>query len=412
MRHHLLLPLLLPLAAAAFAQTPAKPKVALGIDVLERQKFAPLADQRVGLITNPTGVAGDLRATIDILHAAPNVKLVALFGPEHGVRGDAAAGDKVEDTTDAITGLPAISLYGKTRQPTAEMLADIDTLVFDIQDIGSRSYTYISTLAAAMEGAAQHGKRVVVLDRPNPVGGQRIEGRVLDLKYKSFVGYLPIPYLHGMTVGELALMANGEGWLEDGRKCDLQVIAMDGWRRDMEWEDTALTWVPTSPHVPRADSSRYYAATGIIGELNLMNIGVGYTLPFELMGMPGLNPQQLADELNRRKLAGVTFRPLYFTPFYSHYKGETCAGVQILFTDRKAAELTPLQFHVVDALRKQKPGLQVFDGKRDAMFDKVCGTDWVRRTIEAGRPVDEVLAVWNKDVEQFRQQREKYLLYK
>lgn len=395
------------------AQTPgASARVKLGVDVLIDEGFKPLAGKRVGLITNPTGVAGDLRSTIDILHEAPNVKLVALYGPEHGVRGEAHAGAKFDDMRDEDTGLPILSLYGKNRQPTPESLADIDILVFDIQDIGSRSYTYISTMAASMDAAAANNVRFVVLDRPNPVTGDKVEGRLLDLKYKSFVGYLPIPYVHGMTVGELAQMINGEGWLTDGAKCDLVVIPMKGWRRGMWFDETGLTWVPTSPHLPRAETSLYYAATGIMGELGVISEGVGYPLPFELAGAPQFSPRKLADELNGRGLPGVYFQPMYFQPYYAHYPKETCGGVHILFTDREKAELTPIQFHVMDAVRKLYPDTKLFGGKRDSVFDKVCGTDRIRKMFVENRPIEEILAHWSEGVEEFRQARAPYLLYK
>ena len=396
--------------APTSAAVPA-PRVQLGVDVLVADGFKPLAGKRIGLITNPTGVTGDLRSTIDVLHKAPGVTLVALFGPEHGVRGDVPAGDEIADTRDAATGLPAYSLYGKTRKPTAEMLAGIDTLVFDIQDIGSRSYTYISTLAVTMEAAAEHKVAYVVLDRPNPVGGNRIEGRPLDLKYKSFIGQLPIPYVHGLTVGELARMANGEGWLAGGAKCELDVVPMKGWKRDMPFDQTGLHWVPTSPHVPRADSSFYYAATGIMGELDVLSEGVGYTLPFELAGGPDLDPQKLADDLNGRKLPGLFFRPTFFQPFYGRLAKQICGGVQIIFTDRDRAELTPIQFHVLDAVHHLYPDLKLFPEKREKTFDRTCGTDEIRRLFAEGRPISEILAAWRQDVDEFRTQRAKYLLY-
>ncbi len=396
---------------AARPATRPVPAVRLGIDMLEAGGFAALRGQRVGLITNPTGVTGDLRSTIDVLHAAEGVELVALFGPEHGVRGDAPAGEHVGDARDTATGLPAYSLYGQTRKPTPAMLAGLDTLVFDVQDIGSRSYTYISTLAVAMEAAAEAGRRLVVLDRPNPLGGERIEGRPLDLKYQSFVGHLPIPYVHGLTVGELAEMTNGEGWLPEGRRCELTVVKMEGWRRSMLWADTGLHWVPTSPHLPRADTALFYAATGIMGELHVLSEGVGYPLPFELAGMPGLDPVALAAELNGRDLPGVFFRPAYFQPYYSRFAKETCGGVHIVLTDARRAELTPIQFHVMDAVRKLRPETEFFGHKRDGMFDKVCGTDGVRTRLAEGRPIEEVLAFWREGVDAFRQAREKYLLY-
>ncbi|MGE0478930.1 MAG: exo-beta-N-acetylmuramidase NamZ domain-containing protein [Phycisphaerae bacterium] len=415
------------------------PRLELGVDVLIRRAFAPLAGKRVGLITNPSGVTRDLRPTIDVLHDAGNVKLVALFGPEHGVRGEAHAGDKVADSKDDVTGLPVRSLYGATRKPTPEMLSDIDVLVFDLQDIGSRSYTFISTMAVAMEAAAEQDVAFVVLDRPNPLGGERVEGRVLDPRFASFVGQLPIPYVHGMTVGELARMINDEGWLgglqdtarraretatapesaaspsarpfAGGLRCELTIVPMVGWKRSMIWQDTGLTWTPTSPHIPRADSALYYAATGVLGELGVVSVGVGYTLPFELIGRPALDPVAFAGELNRRKLPGVLFRPVHYRPFYAAFQGETCGGVQVVLTDPRRAELTAIQIHAMDALRALDPGNPLIHGKRDEMFDKVCGGDGVRRMINDGQPIDELLAYWRAGVEGFKQRRAKYLMY-
>ncbi len=400
-------------ALPALAQrTPSRPpRVQLGVDQLIKQDFKPLRGKRVGLITNPTGITGDLRSTIDVLHKAKDVDLVALFGPEHGVRGEQYAGDQIEDARDAITGLPICSLYGKQRKPSPEILEDIDVLVFDIQDIGSRSYTYISTMTVAMEAAAENDVSFVVLDRPNPITGQKLEGRPLDLSHRSFVGYLPVPYLHGMTVGELALMINGEGWLAGGIKCDLQVIKMRGWRRDMWYDQTGLCWIPTSPHVPRADTALFYAATGIMGELQVISEGVGYTLPFELAGLPDVNPQALADELNQRKLPGVFFRPTYFKPYYTRYAKQTCGGVQLVFTDRDEVELTTIQFHIMDVIRRLHPDISLFGSKRDAMFDKVCGTDQIRRMFEMDRPIDDIISTWREGVDEFREKREPYLLY-
>lgn len=399
------------LAATAPLAAQPRPAVKLGIDVLIEKDFSLLRGKRVGLITNPTGVTRDLRSSIDVLHEASAFNLVALFGPEHGVRGEVYGGGHIEDSTDPITGLPVRSLYGEHRKPTAEMLADIDVLVFDIQDIGSRSYTFISTMAAAMEGAAENDVKFIVLDRPNPLTGTRVEGRPLDLKYKSFVGYLPVPYIHGLTVGELARMINGEGWLEGGARCDLDVVPMAGWRRDMWFEDTGLHWVPTSPHIPQARTALYYAATGIMGELRAISEGVGYTLPFELCGAPGLDPQKLAGELNARKLPGLYFRPLFYKPYYATYADQTCGGVHVILTDRDAAELTPIQFHVMDAVRKIKPDLKLFGGERDQVFDKVCGTARVREMFLADRPMEEILAYWREGVAEFRAQRDKYLFY-
>lgn len=398
---YLLLP---PPARAADVET--------GVDVMIADGFRLLAGKRVGLITNPTGVTRDLRSTIDVLHQAPGVKLVALFGPEHGVRGDVPAGDKVGDARDRTTGVPAYSLYGQTRKPTPEMLRGIDALVYDVQDNGCRSYTYISTMAVAMEAAAEQGIDFVVFDRPDPLTGNKVEGRPLDLKYKSFVGYLPIPYVYGMTCGELARMINNEGWLPGGARCKLKVVTMRGWERGMWFDQTGLTWVPSSPHVPRAETSLFYAATGIMGELQVVSEGVGYPLPFELAGAPWIEAEPFAAALNAHRLPGVYFRPTYFTPYYASNARKTCGGAQIHLTDRDLVHLTGIQFHVLDVVRRRYPGQKLFGNQRDDMFDKVCGTDQIRKMFEAGRPIDEILAYWNGGLEGFLSLRAQYLLYK
>jgi len=396
----------------ARAASPRAAAVKPGIEVWAQRGFAPLAGKRIGLITNPTGVTSDLRSTIDVLHAAKEIRLVALFGPEHGVRGDVFAGKAVADSRDEKTGVPVYSLYGKTHKPTPEMLRNLDALVYDIQDIGSRSYTYINTMGAAMEAAAENDIEFVVLDRPNPLGGEKIEGRPLDLKFRSGVGRYPIPYVYGMTCGELAQMINGEGWLQGGKRCRLHVIAMEGWERRMWFDDTGLPWVMTSPHVPTAETAFLYQATGILGELHVVSEGVGYTLPFHLLGAPWLDSDGLLRDLASRRLPGVRFRPLTFTPYYYEQKDQTCRGVQIYITDRRSVELTPIQFHVMDIVRRRYPEHRLFGGKRDRMFDQVCGTDLIRKAFLDGKSIDEILAIWREGLEDFRSRRAKYLLYR
>ena len=267
-----------------------KIRIKTGIEVLKEQNFRCLEGKRVGLITNPTGVDNRMRSTIDILHEAPNVNLVALYGPEHGVRGDVHAGDHVTDIKDATTGLPVYSLYGKTRKATPDMLKDVDVLVYDIQDIGCRSFTYISTMGLAMEAAAENGKEFIVLDRPNPVGGLKIEGNLVEDDCTSFVSQFKIPYLYALTCGELALMLNGEKMLKDGEQCNLHIVKMKGWKRKMDYTQTGLQWVPSSPHIPHPHSAFFYPVSGILGELGYMSIGVGYTIPFQMFaaGIIGL----------------------------------------------------------------------------------------------------------------------------
>jgi len=255
-------------------------KIKTGLEVLTGVNFKPIKGKRVGLITNPTGVDRTLQSTVDLFFHSKEIKLVALYGPEHGVRGDYTAGATVSNYKDPETGLPVYSIYGKTRKPTPEMLKDIDVLVYDIQDIGSRSYTYISSLGLAMEAAAENNIEFVVLDRPNPLGGQKMEGCLTEPHFTSFVSQFPIPYVHGFTVGELATYLNEEGLLANKIKCRLTVIPMKGWKRGMTFDKTGLPWVLSSPHIPHNDSPEYYPVSGILGELGVMNIGVGYTLPF------------------------------------------------------------------------------------------------------------------------------------
>ena len=314
-------------------------RVRTGIEVLAATKYARLSGLKVGLVTNPTGILPDLTSTIEALYQAPNVKLRALFGPEHGVRGDAAAGDYVPSTTDGLTGVPVYSLYGATKSPTAAMLRGLDLLIFDIQDIGSRSYTYVSTLGAVMEGAAKHKVPLLVLDRPNPVGLNRIEGGPTRPGFVSFVSKYPVSYLHGMTLGEVGKMINGQGWLPNGATCDLTVVPCENLTRDKAtWPAMGgLPWVPTSPHIPQALNSHFYAATGITGELSSVSIGIGYPLPFELAGAPGIGPVSLAREMTRRNIPGMAFRPHSWVPYYAAFHGKTCGGVHVYLTDAATA---------------------------------------------------------------------------
>jgi uncharacterized protein YbbC (DUF1343 family) len=388
-------------------------EVKLGNEVLAQSKFAALAGKKIGLITNPSGVNRQLQSTIDVLHAAPGVKLTALFGPEHGIYGDVIAGGKIEDRTDARTGLPVYSLYGATRKPTPEMLKGIDALVYDLQDIGCRSYTFISTMGVAMEACAENGVEFIVLDRPDPLGGERIEGPMVEEKFRSFVSKWDVPYVYGLTCGELARMINGEKWIK--QPCKLTVVPLNGWKRSMVWRDTGLPWVPTSPHIPHGESPLFYVATGIIGELGGVNTGVGYTIPFQTVAAPGLNPQKTAEILNGYTLPGVRFQPLTYKPYYFTFKDEVISGAQIYLTDPQRAPLTAINFYLLEALKKLD-GRDLFAeavkaNKSFSMFDKVSGSDAVRKALEAGTPAAQIVASWKAGEEAFRKQRKKYLLY-
>lgn len=391
----------------------SSPKVKTGIEVLRESNFKILQGKRVGLITNPTGVNAQLKSTVDILNEAPGVKLVALYGPEHGVRGDIHAGDHVETVTDAQTGLPVYSLYGKTRKATPEMLKDIDILVYDIQDIGCRSYTYISTMGLAMEAAAENNIEFVVLDRPNPVGGLKIEGNLAEDKFISFVSQFKIPYLYGLTCGELAKMLNNEKMLK--AQCKLTVVPMKGWKRSMTFDQTGLPWVLTSPHIPHATSPYFYAASGILGEFSFMSIGVGYTLPFQVFAKDSIDALALANRLNKLQLPGVIFRPIFMKPFYATGQGKNYSGVQFYFTDYKKVRITEIQFYVMQEMAAMYPEKKVFGPeteKRFDMFDKVCGSDQIRLLMAKNMQVDDMLPYWRKDEEAFRKLSKKYWLYK
>ena len=392
-----------------------KIRIQTGIEVLKAQNFRCLEGKRVGLITNPTGVDNELRSTIDILHEAPNVNLVALYGPEHGVRGDVHAGDHVSDQRDPATGLPVYSLYGKTRKATPEMLKDIDVLVYDIQDIGCRSFTYISTLGLAMEAAAENGKELIVLDRPNPLGGLKVEGNLVEDDCISFVSQFKIPYVYGLTCGELALMLNGERMLTDGAQCKLTVIKMKGWKRRMDYTATELQWIPSSPHIPHPHTAYFYPVSGILGELGYMSIGVGYTIPFQMFAAPWAEADKLADALNALQVPGVIFRPIHLKPFYSVGKGEQLQGVQVHITDYAKAPLSPIQFLVMQEVARLWPERAVFDHAdkgRFSMFDKVCGSHQIRERFSQNNRWEDIRPYWEKDVENFRQLSKKYYLYR
>ena len=413
---------LLPSCTAEVQQEKSNKVVKTGIDVLESNGFKQLQGKKVGLVTNPSGVNNKLVSTVDILANAPGVELVALYGPEHGVRGDIHAGDKVSDEVDPKTGVPVYSLYGKTRKPTPEMLKDIDAIVYDIQDNGCRSFTFISTLGLLMEAAAENGKEVIVLDRPNPLGGNKVEGNIVEAGNFSFVSQFEIPYLYGLTVGELAQMLNEEGMLKGEKgtndtivKCNLTVVPMEGWSRDMVYTDTRLPWVLPSPHMPQAETSYYYPATGILGELGYMSIGVGYTLPFQMVAAPWINASDFADALNALNLPGVTFRPINVKPFYSVGKGENMGGVQIYITDYEKAHLTSIQFYIMQEVARMYPEHEVMANAntgRFRMFDLVSGTNFIREKFTETKQYKDIEAYWNKDVESFRQKSAKYHLYK
>ncbi len=400
------------IASTLFAQSSA---VKTGIEVLRDCNFDILQGKQVGLITNPSGVDASLRSTIDILFKAHGVKLVALFGPEHGVRGNVPGGGHVESTVDSATGLPAYSLYGATRKPTPEMLKGVDALVYDIQDIGCRSYTYIGTLGLAMEAAAEQHIPFVILDRPNPLGGERIEGNIVEEGFQSFVSPYPIPYVYGLTCGELAQLLNGEGMLSKHEKCDLAIVPMQGWKRSMTFEQTGLQWVPTSPHVPFSQSPLYYVSTGVMGELGVISEGVGYTMPFHLFGAEWIDPERLGTRLATMRIPGVLFRPISYRPFYGRLAGKDLGGVQICITDPSKVNLLSLQFLLMEAhnqLYPSKNPLLMADSTHRMSFDRVLGTNVIRFRFAKRMMYEDIKGYLEKDVAGFRKLSKKYWLYK
>ena len=393
-------------------------QVLTGIDVLEQNGFQELSGKRVGLVTNPSGVDRHVRSTIDILFQAPQVNLVALFGPEHGVRGDAYAGDHVAGSKDARTGLPVYSLYGDTREPTQDMLKGIDVMVYDIQDVGVRCYTFISTLGLVMRACAKANVEVMVLDRPNPLGGIKVEGPLVEDGFYSFVSQFHIPFVYGLTVGELASLINEEG-LNKGQKgnqehlkCRLTVIPMQGWRRSMKFHDTGLPWILPSPNIPSVESALSYASSGICGEYGYLNVGVGYTIPFQTFAAEWVDADALKDRLDSYCLPGVAFRTIHYKPISGSLKGKLIHGVQPIFTNYEDAPVSLLQFYVMQAVQELWPSHNPYPLPKTRMLDIVCGTDQIRVRFGKRLKVEDIASCWNKDAASFRELSRQYYLYR
>ncbi len=376
--------------------------VELGIDRLQSLDFAPLAGKRVGLVTNHTGVNSEGVKTRLVLSKTKKIQLVALFTPEHGLDGTEGAGSYVASRRDKLTGLVAHSLYGPTRKPTPEMLRGLDVLVFDMQDIGCRSYTYASTMGRCMEAAGEAGLEFVVLDRPNPLGGQRIEGPPMESRWISFVGQYPIPYVHGLTMGELARMCNGQGWM--AARCKLSVIEMRGWTRDMTWGQTGLRWVQTSPNIPRANSPFYYVLTGLAGELAGLDTGVGGPTPFEYFAARAVEAGAFVQSLRSLGVPGVDVTPYSQGPWQ---------GARFNINPATAGNLTALGIHMLaESNRLARPNLFAKSpaSKLD-IFYKCYGSQNIRTQLEKSTPVDRIIAGWKPGVEAFKSARAPYLLY-
>ena len=381
--------------------------VRAGVDVLLDDPKIYLGDSKVGLITNPTGVTGGIVPTLDAFHGHPEIDLVAIFGPEHGARGDAQDALPVESMVDEATGLPVHSLYGETTKPTGEMLRGLDTLVFDIQDVGARFYTYASTLTYALEAAAEHAVGVVVLDRPNPINGESVEGNVLEPGFESFVGLHPVPIRHGLTIGELALMVN------DGVGAELRVVPVEGWRRGMWFDETGLPWVQPSPNVPTIETATDYPGTCLFEGVNVSE-GRGTTRPFELIGAPWIDGGRWARSLNSIGLDGVVFRPCYFTPVFAKYQGELCGGVQVHVTDWDAFKPVEAGLHMLATCIDLWPEEIQWRESTESdhlHIDVLTGTDKVREALMEEAAGDDIVAGWGGGLASYMERREKVLLY-
>lgn len=383
--------------------------VELGVDRVfkEEQFFLSLQNKKIALVTNHTGLCSDLKLTTDLF--IENQLLTAIFTPEHGLTGAIHAGESVGDTS--YKGVPVYSLYGKTRRPTPKMLQDINTIVFDIQETGVRPYTYTTTLFYIMEEAAKKGIEVIVLDRPNPINGLIVDGPML--KKRSFLGYINIPYCHGMTIGELALLFNGEYKVN----CKLKVIPMKGWKRWMRFADTNLAWIPTSPNIPEENTPIFLASTGLIGELELVNIGIGYTLPFKIVGAPWINAKLFATKLNSQQISGVHFLPFYFRPFYGTYKGKDCQGVKIVITDYNKYKPITVQYLILGMLKSlypietEKCITETPDAKKE-LFCAAIGSDYILQLLQNEKFIFWKLNTFqSEERHKFLNLRKKYLLY-
>ncbi len=397
-------------SAAAAETAPAQrdtARVVPGIDVVVRDGGGPLKGLRVGLITNPTGQGADGTSDIDLLAKLKDVRLVALFGPEHGLRGTAEAGATVENGRDPVTGLPVYSLYGKIREPTPRMLQDLDALVFDIQDVGARYYTYVWTMALAMKAAAKSGVKFVVLDRPNPIGGRLVQGDVLDTAYATFVGLYPVPMRHGLTVGEMARWLNATYAMG----ADLDVVPVEGWTRDMWYDETGLPWVAPSPNMPTLESAASYPGTCLFEGTNL-SVGRGTPIAFQHVGAPWVDADTLAARLQARSIPGVRFEATSFTPEKpgdDKYGGTEVHGVRFVLTDRTTYDPTAAAVAALVELHRLYPSVLTF---RESHFDRLAGTDGVRKAVLAGEDAAAIMEGWAAQRQAFESEVRPFLLYR
>lgn len=409
--------LFLLLAGCGSEHTGAGEKVLkIGAERLAEQNFGVIDGMRVGVITNHSAMAGD-RHLVDLLHEAENVEVGVLFGPEHGIRGDAAAGEQISDGVDEQTGLPVYSLYGETRSPTPEMLEGLDALVFDIQDIGARFYTYISTMGMAMEAAARHDIRFVVLDRPNPLGGERVEGFVLEPGYESFVGLYPIPVTHGMTAGELALMIRSEPLLQDAATLDLHVVEISGWSRDQLWTGTGREWIPPSPNIPDFETALIYPGACFF-EATIASEGRGTNEPFLQVGAPWIDGTEMARRLNERDLPGLRFEAVRFTPQSIEgmaprpkLQDEALEGVRYVVEDPYRVEPVAAGMHLLEVMYEFAPAEVRQEFFTEEWLARLAGTRRLQEMLTDGKGAVEVINAWQEERDAFLTLRSFYLLY-
>ncbi len=384
----------------------AESSVRTGLDRVGSHKEV-FDGKRLGIITNHTAYNSDGKYIVDVFRNMTEVKVTALFSPEHGLWGKERDAKKIDSQIHPVYRLPVYSLYGQTQKPTAEMLRDIDVLVFDIQDIGARFYTYIYTMSLAMEAAAENGKKFVVLDRPNPINGYSVQGNILESGLSSFVGLYPIPVRHGMTAGELAKMFNGQGWLKNGVKADLVIIPMEGWRRRTWYDQTGLRFIKPSPNMPDIETAAIYPGLCLLEGTNVSE-GRGTNMPFRQFGAPWIDSKILADRLNKLNLPAMRFEPTRFTPASSKYRGKVCNGVRISTTDRDRLEPYYSGMKIVNEIHRLYP--DNFQWKT-AHFDRLCGTAAIRKAITGGSSLSELRSKWQVELEAFRKTRDKYLIY-
>ena len=383
-----------------------KPKVRVGLQVLVEALVDALGDRRIGVVANHTSVTPDFDHILDILYSALRLNIRAVFAPEHGIRGAVPAGP-VRGTVDERTGLPVYSLYGASCRPPEDIVKRLDVIVYDIQDVGVRFYTYISTLYHVIEAAGRAGVKVLVLDRPNPITGASIEGPVLDLEYRSFIGVWELPVRYGMTAGELALLFNHEA----GLGADIEVVRMEGWRREMWFDETGLPWVPPSPNMPTFNTAIVYPGTCLLEGTNVSE-GRGTTKPFEMVGAPWIDEYQLIGELESLPIRGVKYRPSRFMPLYGKYAGKLCRGVQVYVSDRELFEPVKFGLLLIWAIKVLYPDhLQFVRRGGRYYFDLLVGCDTIRRLVEEGCDPEELVSLSFRELEAFDDVRSRYVIY-